>query len=175
MRLKSYLCSRVLSHPRTRLVPALLILTGAACAQIASGWRLVWSDEFNGAAGSAPDLAEWNYDLGGGGVGQRKIETYTNSTKNTFQDGNGNLVIRAIRSGGGAYTAASTDRQPPSFPRRWNTSPIGKMCVGSAQSILQGTMKPLDAGRIAKLCFLRPTKMSPLLSGALGRRVEVLL
>ena len=94
-------------------VAALLILTGAARAQTATGWQLVWSDEFNGAAGSPPDPTKWNYDLGGGGWGNGEIETYTNSTENAFQDGNGNLVIRAIRSSGGAYTSARLQTGSP--------------------------------------------------------------
>ncbi len=29
--------------------------------------KLLWSDEFSGAAGSKPDESKWTYDLGGGG------------------------------------------------------------------------------------------------------------
>src|SRR5262252_6035231 len=28
------------------------------------GWRLVWSDEFEGPAGSAVDSSKWKFDLG---------------------------------------------------------------------------------------------------------------
>lgn len=59
-----------------------------------SGWTLVWSDEFNGANGSAPDSSKWTYDLGGGGWGNQELETYTNRTANA-QIQNGNLVITA--------------------------------------------------------------------------------
>ena len=48
----------------------------------------------------------WNYDLGGGGWGNGEAETYTNSPDNVFQDGKGNLVIRAIRDASGNYTSA---------------------------------------------------------------------
>ena len=80
---------------------SLLLLAGltAAAAQTTSGWQLVWSDEFNGAAGTAPDPAKWNFDLGGGGWGNGELEVYTNSTSNAFQDGNGNLVIRVLKIG----------------------------------------------------------------------------
>jgi hypothetical protein len=27
-------------------------------------WQLVWSDEFNGAAGEQPDASKWTFDLG---------------------------------------------------------------------------------------------------------------
>ncbi len=87
-------------------VTSVMLLTAfAASSQTTTGWQLVWSDEFNGAAGSAPDPAKWNYDLGGG-WGGNEIETYTNSPNNVFQDGNGNLVIRAIRDSSGNYTSA---------------------------------------------------------------------
>lgn len=59
-----------------------------------SGWTLVWSDEFNGANGSAPDASKWTYDLGGGGWGNQELETYTNRAANA-QIQNGNLVITA--------------------------------------------------------------------------------
>ncbi len=70
-----------------------------------SGWQLVWSDEFNGTVNAAPDSSKWTYDLGYDCCGNNEIETYTNSTKNVFQDGNGNLVIRAISDGAGDYTS----------------------------------------------------------------------
>ena len=41
----------------------------AALPVSASDWHLVWSDEFNGPANSAPDPAKWTFDLGGGGWG----------------------------------------------------------------------------------------------------------
>lgn len=63
-----------------------------------------WSDEFNGATGSAPDPAKWTYDMGSGGWGNDELETYTNSSANVFQDGQGHLVIRALRTGN-AYTS----------------------------------------------------------------------
>jgi beta-glucosidase len=78
-----------------------------------SGWKLLWSDEFNGTAGSPPDSSKWNYDLGGGGWGNNEAETYTNSPNNVFQDGNGNLVIRAIRDSSGNYTSARLQTGSP--------------------------------------------------------------
>src|SRR6266478_130434 len=71
-----------------------------------NNWKLVWSDEFNDAAGTPPDPAKWNFDLGAGGWGNGEAETYTNSSTNVFQDGHGNLVIRAIRDASGNYTSA---------------------------------------------------------------------
>lgn len=78
-----------------------------AAAQTHTEWKLEWSDEFNSAAGTAPDPAKWNYDLGNNhGWGNREAEIYTNSPGNVFQDGKGNLVIRAVRNSAGKYTSA---------------------------------------------------------------------
>jgi uncharacterized protein (TIGR03437 family) len=83
-----------------------LLSSALSFAQTASGWHLVWSDEFNGVANSPPDPTKWNYDIGGGGWGNGEQEVYTNSTNNSFQDGKGNLVIRAIKDSNGNFTSA---------------------------------------------------------------------
>ena len=88
-------------------------LTPNSAASTSSGWKLVWSDEFNGPAGTLPDPANWNYDLGGGGWGNGEAETYTNSSNNVFQDGKGNLVIRAKRDASGNYTSARLQTGAP--------------------------------------------------------------
>ena len=98
---------------RTKLIVPFIVLISAVSAQTTSGWQLIWSDEFNGTAGSPPNPANWNYDLGGGGWGNNEIETYTNSTQNAFQDGNGNLVLRAIRDSAGNYTSARLQTGSP--------------------------------------------------------------
>ncbi|HUJ23255.1 MAG TPA: glycoside hydrolase family 3 C-terminal domain-containing protein [Bryobacteraceae bacterium] len=90
-----------------------LLIRVPAPAQTTSGWKLVWSDEFNGPAGAPPDPKNWNYDLGGGGWGNGEIEVYTNSANNVFQDGKGNLVIRAIRDASGNYTSARLQTGAP--------------------------------------------------------------
>jgi Ricin-type beta-trefoil lectin domain/Glycosyl hydrolases family 16 len=65
-----------------------------------SGWSTVFSDDFNGGAGTAPSSANWTYDLGpGSNFGTGEIETATNSTQNVHLDGNGNLDITALGSG----------------------------------------------------------------------------
>jgi beta-glucanase (GH16 family) len=76
-------------------------------------WRLVWSDEFDGPAGSAPDRSKWTYDLGRGqnGWGNQELENYTNSTDNVFVDGEGRLVIQAIANPGAQYTSARLKTQ----------------------------------------------------------------
>src|ERR1039457_6592339 len=98
---------------RTVIAIALAAVFAAASAPAQTAWQLVWSDEFNGTAGSPPDSTKWNYDLGGGGWGNGEIETYTNSTRNAFQDGKGNLVLRAIRDSSGNYTSARLQTGSP--------------------------------------------------------------
>ncbi|GAB2496939.1 glycoside hydrolase family 16 protein [Promicromonospora xylanilytica] len=71
----------------------------------AAAAALTWSDEFDGAAGSAPNGANWNLETGGGGWGNNELQTYTSSRSNSALDGNGNLVITARQEGGG-YTSA---------------------------------------------------------------------
>jgi len=88
-------------------IAALLLL---ACSIVAAqsdtnDWQLVWADEFNGPAGSAPDPAKWTYDTGSNGWGNHELENYTDSRRNSYQDGNGNLVIQALKSATG-YTSA---------------------------------------------------------------------
>jgi len=57
--------------------------------------HLVWSQDFNGPAGSSPDLREWNFDRGGGGWGNEELESYTSRPANVQLDGHGHLVITA--------------------------------------------------------------------------------
>src|SRR5882724_4147519 len=60
------------------------------------GWRLAWSDEFNGPDGSAVDSTKWTFDVGGKGWGNNELETYTSRTANAHVE-NGSLVINAIK------------------------------------------------------------------------------
>ncbi len=90
---------------------------GAAAAPgcAGTGWKLVWSDEFNEAAGTGVDASSWTFDLGNqnGGWGNNELEYYTNSTNNVATDGNGNLVITARKEamGGMNYTSARIKTQ----------------------------------------------------------------
>ena len=84
---------------------ALLLLLFALPAFPAHDWKLVWSDEFNGAAHAPPDPAKWTYDRGAGGWGNQELETYTDHLQNVSQDGKGHLVIVA-RQSGKLYTSA---------------------------------------------------------------------
>jgi beta-glucanase (GH16 family) len=69
-----------------------------------ANWTLHWSDEFNGPAGTPPDPAVWNHEIGDGsannnpGWGNQELESYTDSTQNAAMDGNGNLLITARKA-----------------------------------------------------------------------------
>src|SRR3989454_10310705 len=83
------------------LFPLLLLSCGGGARlqpPPATGFKLVWSDEFNGADGSSPDASKWTFDtgVGGNGWGNNELETYTNRTKNAQTQG-GNLVITAVK------------------------------------------------------------------------------
>jgi len=67
-----------------------------AAASNPTGWCLTWSDEFDGPSGSAVDSAKWSFDIGGGGWGNRELQSYTNRSANAeLQDGA--LIIRALK------------------------------------------------------------------------------
>lgn len=74
--------------------------SGAAPA----GWKLVWSDEFDG---QQLDRTKWGFDQGGRGWGNNELEFYTDRPENAYvQDGM--LHIRAIKESyqGALYTSA---------------------------------------------------------------------
>jgi Ricin-type beta-trefoil lectin domain/Glycosyl hydrolases family 16 len=87
-----------LAAPAANTAPALAAAPAAVPAP-PSGWSTVFSDDFNGGAGSGID-SQWMYDTGpGSSFGTGEIETMTNSTSNVHLDGNGNLDITALGSG----------------------------------------------------------------------------
>ncbi|MEO3810210.1 discoidin domain-containing protein [Sphaerisporangium sp. B11E5] len=69
---------------------------------------LVWSDEFNGPAGSKPDPAKWTIDTGTGP--NNELEYYTNNN-NASMDGAGSLVMEARRE---ATPGSACPRDPMS-------------------------------------------------------------
>jgi beta-glucanase (GH16 family) len=70
--------------------------------------HLVWSDEFNGPAGTPPNPGNWSFD-GASGCGPGTLSTNTSSPANASLDGSGDLAITALRTPDGAYTAALLD------------------------------------------------------------------
>lgn len=68
--------------------------------------RLVWSDEFDGAAGGKPDPSKWRADPGTGP--NNELEYYTDH-RNTALDGSGHLVMEARKE----VTAGSSCPRDP--------------------------------------------------------------
>ncbi|MFJ9062011.1 discoidin domain-containing protein [Streptomyces sp. NPDC102409] len=68
--------------------------------------RLVWSDEFDGAAGSRPDSSKWRADPGTGP--NNELENYTDH-RNAALDGAGHLVMEARKE----VTAGSSCPRDP--------------------------------------------------------------
>jgi beta-glucanase (GH16 family) len=69
-----------------------------------------FEDEFNGPAGSSPDPSKWVWETGRW-TNNGELETYTNSRTNSYLDGQGNLVIKALRSGRSGFTSARMTTQ----------------------------------------------------------------
>jgi beta-glucanase (GH16 family) len=91
---------------RSKILVLRIVLAFVSVSVSAQDWQLVWSDEFNGPAGSTPDSAKWGYELGNNhGWGNHELENYTNLPKNAHLDGQGHLVIH-VESVGGQYTSA---------------------------------------------------------------------
>jgi len=68
--------------------------------------NLTWSDEFN--VDGAPDPANWDYDLGGGGFGNGESQVYTSDAENVIVE-NGTLSINAIATSSGDKNAFYVD------------------------------------------------------------------
>ena len=61
-----------------------------------AGWEEIWRDDFDTPAGTAPDAKHWNVEIRPSGYNE-ELDYDTDDRKNSFTDGSGNLVIRAIK------------------------------------------------------------------------------
>jgi beta-glucanase (GH16 family) len=135
--------------PRFRGRAARLLVFGAVVLVVAASWlttrigaraaspptppglSLVFSDDFNGAANTGLNRANWLYDIGtgypGGAAnwGTGEIERMTDSTANVFQDGNGHLAIKPARDAAGNWTSGRIETQRTDFA----APPGGKLRV----------------------------------------------
>ncbi len=88
-----------------------------------SAWALTWSDEFSGAAGSAPDPSRWVLETGRGpnndGWGNAELQTYTDSPDNVSHDGAGNLVITARKPASGPPFTSARLKTQGTFAQRY--------------------------------------------------------
>ncbi|WP_246362135.1 family 16 glycosylhydrolase [Paenibacillus alba] len=100
--MKKHFSSTLLLLLGLSLLPAYSALSAPT-----DNWQLVWSDEFNGTNGSAPDSTKWSLIDQGGGFGNSELEYYTSRRDNSYQE-NGSLVIAAKKENysGQSYTSA---------------------------------------------------------------------
>ncbi|MFZ3200807.1 MAG: malectin domain-containing carbohydrate-binding protein, partial [Candidatus Acidiferrales bacterium] len=139
------------------LMAGVLLLASSASAQ---NWTLVWSDEFNGAAGSAPSSSNWTFAQGNPGV-NGELETYcapgsntspcSTATPNLYEDGNGNLVMSAILTPSGTWTSGKLETPNLEMPEYGRIEARMKLVVGDGlwpafwmlgSDILTGTSWP---------------------------------
>jgi beta-glucanase (GH16 family) len=70
-------------------------------ATLSGVWSNVWTDTFNGAAGTGVDSQYWKYDVGQGRVfGNNEVEQMTDSAANVHLTGTGDLAITALNHDG---------------------------------------------------------------------------
>ena len=99
------------------LVIVVVAMTAGSGRVYGQDWgKPVWSDEFNSSVrGAPPDASNWTYEVGGNGWGNHELEIYCAAgaggtasgaaapavcnaeQPNAFQDGQGHLIIRALR------------------------------------------------------------------------------
>ncbi|MFG2873424.1 glycoside hydrolase family 16 protein [Streptomyces sp. NPDC048337] len=103
---------------------AVTLPASAAAPPTPPGWSQVFLDDFNGAAGSGVNTADWQYTTGtsypGGpaNFGTGEVETMTADLANVSLDGAGNLLITPRRDAAGNWTSGRVetrraDFQPP--------------------------------------------------------------
>ncbi|TMR22970.1 coagulation factor 5/8 type domain protein [Nonomuraea zeae] len=87
-------------------------------------WTELWSDTFDGPAGTSPSGANWilrtgtSYPGGPARWGTGEVESMSASTANVSLDGQGRLAIRAIRDGAGNWTSGRVETQRADFTPR---------------------------------------------------------
>ncbi len=87
---------------------------GVRKAHADTTWTPVWSENFDGGAGTGVNTSNWIYDTGTG-WGTGEVETMTSSTANVSLDGNGHLNITALRDGNGNWTSGRIETQRSDF------------------------------------------------------------
>ncbi|MDG4668928.1 glycoside hydrolase family 16 protein [Mycobacterium sp. 236(2023)] len=70
-----------------------------------TGPRVLFSDDFDGPAGTSPS-PQWHFETGGGGWGNNEMQTYTDDPDNASLDGSGHLAISARGSSLDQITSA---------------------------------------------------------------------
>jgi beta-glucanase (GH16 family) len=106
------------------LAAASLSVAGSASAAIPptpAGYRLVFSDDFTGAAWADVDSSKWQFATGhgypGGAAnwGTGEIERMTADNANTHLSGSGAVGIKPIRDGAGNWTSSRMETRRTDF------------------------------------------------------------
>lgn len=114
----------------------------------ADGWTRLLRDDFDGAAGSRPSAATWQYDLGtcypgcpAPQWGTGEVETMTDSTDNVRLDGRGALEIVPTRAADGRWSSGRIESRRADF-----TPPPGGVLRIEASIALPDVTGPAAAG-----------------------------
>ena len=118
--------ARGLGYAVSLLLMSIVALASASGARGQNWGTPVWSDEFNGALGTPIDATKWTYDTGILNV-NNEVEYYCSpgmtiggcvaTNPNAYIDGNGNLIIQALKVGSsmapysGSWTSARLKTQ----------------------------------------------------------------
>jgi len=92
------------------VLPLAVVMLSPSKGVAQTPWKLVWSDEFDGPIGGAPDPAKWKFQTGAGATiaGNDEAEFYCTpgmgptpcnpQQPNAYLDGKGHLVLVAVRT-----------------------------------------------------------------------------
>ncbi len=96
--------------------------------------HLVWSDEFNGASGSAPNPLNWKFDLGDPDAPSNgELETYTSNPANVSLDGQGHLAVTALHQ-----TATGPDGRTENYTSgRLETGGLASFTYGEIEASMK--------------------------------------
>lgn len=91
----------------TAAVTGVMCALALGCPTALASVPLLFSDDFDGSAGTPPNPAHWGYDVGRWAAGG-ELQHYTDRPDNARLDGNGNLEIiaRPEEYSGASYTSA---------------------------------------------------------------------
>jgi beta-glucanase (GH16 family) len=123
-----------------------LVLVAAAVFALApvagaqTNWVLVWSDEFNGAAGPfTPTTSNnqfWTFETGQGVFGTGEIEDMISDGTTSFLDGNGHLVIKTYLSGSTYFSARIKTQLNGSFGKEFTYGRVeARIQIPTSQAI----------------------------------------
>jgi len=126
-------------------VGVLMVLAAPGCSSSASAnsahdaptpkWTTVWSEYFNGAAGTGVNTKYWDYITGQGVFGTGEVEAMTSSPSNIHLDGKGHLDITALGQDSAGSTATGWTSGRLETKRLFGAPAGGEMMVSA--SILQ--------------------------------------